>query len=239
MKVKLLMSAPKTLKNNDLNKVNPLQNSNWKAVYQRGAQLNRYPYNEVITFYFKNKHALPLIPSALDVGCGSGVHSKFLVEQGCKVLGFDGSPESVKFAGDEFGEGNVEYLISDFDGFPFERTRYDLVIDRLSTTHSTPDTVENFYKQLKPQLNPGAKILWQGFCWNNSGRMFGEPQSDGSWNNFTEGLFVELGSTCFFKLEAVQKIFRAFTIDTLNEIAVINSKNNSRHSYWNVEVTCA
>ena len=73
--------------------------SNWESVYAAGQQLNRYPYDEVVSFTERYGSRRPLSGlQGLDVGCGSGVHAHFLAQEGMDVTAFDGSPPPARVA---------------------------------------------------------------------------------------------------------------------------------------------
>lgn len=109
--------------------------STWENIYAAGEQLNRYPYAEVVSFMKRLSRDKSLVgATALDVGCGSGVHSNFLANEGMNVLAFDGSPSAIKHAGALHGHPNIEYQTSNLVDFRPTAHQFSLVVDRLSST---------------------------------------------------------------------------------------------------------
>ena len=137
-----------------------MNDTGWNTIYARGEQLNRYPFGEVVSFFFRNRptsHAHSL--RALDVGCGSGVHSAFLAEQGLNVLAIDASAPAIDAAQTAYRRADIQFSQTRFDDFDAGDGTFDLVVDRCSTTHSSMATTYAFYRRLQRWLNPGARLF--------------------------------------------------------------------------------
>ena len=210
----------------------------WDTIYARGEQLNRYPFSEVVSFFFRN---LPesdrTQQSALDVGCGSGVHTAFLAEQGLNVLGIDASVAAIDAARDKYQHANIQFEKTSFANFDPGDRKFDLVVDRCSTTHSTVPTTLEFYRRLESCLNPGARIFWQGFAWDNAGRELGVDQKNGSWTDFSGGVFKPLGRTAFFSEEDVGRVFANYRMRSLRHLSDLEVGSGLAHTSWIVEAT--
>jgi SAM-dependent methyltransferase len=208
----------------------------WEIIYKNKEQLNMYPYTEVVSFFIQNyKNHNIIAPKALDVGCGSGVHSAFLADFGFEVKAIDHSEYGIKNAKNLFPNKNIEYITSSFKNFT-SNYKFDFVLDRLSTSHTNYNETKSFYKKIIKNLNDKAKILWFGFSDDNSGKLLGEKNSEGGWQNFRSGIFQELGQVEFFTIEDVKKIFKDFTIQNIEYNSKINMLTKNNHSYWKVEV---
>lgn len=209
----------------------------WEAIYSRGEQLNRYPYNEIVSFTMRRwgnnggigKHAL-------DVGCGSGVHSQFLAERGARVTAFDYSQSAISRAQQLFPNIAINYKVSDFANFDAGNEKFDLVIDRCSSTQSSKSTIHNFYQDLRKHLKPGAQLFWQGFHWDNSGRQYGKEQEDGSWSDFTGGVYENLGSTVFLKEEEIREVFAGYAFTTIRRTHNVFTESGYDDSGWVLEM---
>ncbi len=210
-----------------------MNDSGWDTIYARGEQLNRYPFAEVVSFFFRNR---PKAGSdALDVGCGSGVHSAFLAGQGLKVLGIDASKAAIKSARASYRQPDIQFLQTAFDDFDPGDRMFGLVVDRCSTTHSTIAITQDFYRRLRRWLNPDARLFWQGFAWDNSGRELGAETGDGSWSNFSGGVFEPLGRTAFFAEKDVRRVFDGYRIKSLRHLSDRNVETGYDHTSWIVE----
>ena len=208
----------------------------WEGIYASGQQLNRYPFSEVVSFFFRNRPTTSgERPRALDVGCGSGVHSAFLASHGFNVLAIDFSPSAIDAASAAYPEPSITFQAADFEAFDPGDKKFDLVVDRCATTHSSVPIAEGFYQRLKSSLRPGARLFWQGFAWDNSGRELGSDNGDGSWSDFSGGVFAPLGRTAFFREDDVRQVFAGYRIAALRHLSDRNITTNYNHTSWIVE----
>ena len=213
-----------------------MANDAWEAIYASGQQLNRHPFSEVVSFFYRNRPALNYgAVSALDVGCGSGVHSDFLARQSIRVLGIDFSASAIAAARQAHPSEDITFRIADFETFDPGEEAFDLVVDRCATTHSSVSTAIGFYQRLRSCLNPGARLFWQGFSWDNSGRLLGRDMGDGSWSEFTGGVFRPLGRTAFFTEKDVAEVFAGYRILALRHISDRDVRTGYDHTSWIVE----
>lgn len=155
--------------------------------------------------------------------------------EGVDVLAIDASAQAIEAARSMHGAEGVEFEATSFDLFDPGERRFDLVVDRCSTTHSTLPVVEEFYRRLKPALAPGARIFWQGFAWDNSGRALGRWLGDGSWGEFTGGVFQPLGRTVFFREEDVLRVFEGYRLLRFRHLSDRDMRTGDIHSSWIVE----
>lgn len=207
----------------------------WNQIYANGEQLNRHPYSELVSFFFRSGLGGSQKFTALDVGCGSGVHSYFLAQNGGHVVAFDGSAYATEAAATIFPHENIDFRVATFDQFDAGHAMFDLVFDRCSTSQSAPSVMRDFYAKLKSSLNPGAHIFWQGFCWDNSGREMGREQEDGSWSDFSGGVFEPLGTTSFYTEADIRTCFSGYKILSLRRIGDLDVGSGYDHSTWIVE----
>lgn len=213
-----------------------MSNEAWEAIYTSGQQLNRHPFSEVVSFFYRNRPALGSGRlSALDVGCGSGVHSDFLAGHGFQVLGIDFSAAAIAAARETYPSADITFRVADFDAFDPGSAAFDMVIDRCATTHSSVPTAESFYQNLRSALNPGARLFWQGFAWDNSGRPLGRELGDGSWSDFSGGVFRALGRTAFFTEEDVARVFEGYRINSFRHLTDRDMETGYEHTSWIVE----
>ncbi|MGI9388812.1 MAG: class I SAM-dependent methyltransferase [Boseongicola sp.] len=215
-----------------------MNDTGWETIYARGEQLNRYPFSEVVSFFFRNREERPdNTPTALDVGCGSGIHSGFLADHGFQVLGIDASEAAIVAARSTHRHASIQFSQTRFDDFDAGDRKFDIVVDRCSTTHSTVLITERFYERLQSWLNPGARIFWQGFAWGNSGRKLGSEMDDGSWSDFSGGVFAPLGRTAFFKEDDIRRIFKKYQLRSLRHLSDCDVDTEYDHSSWIVEAS--
>ena len=208
----------------------------WEKIYERGEQLNEYPYTEVVAFlhqYKKSNGGLNM----LDVGSGPGDHAALFASQGFYVDAFDASQTAIDFAKDKYGEyENLKFFCNMTDDF-VGTINYDLVLDRLCTSQTGFKSTKSFYSRLTQSLNSGASIFWQGFCSDNSGKSFALNHNldEGYWDEFSGGQFAGLGCTTFFTIKDVEAIFKDYDLVDIREIANINHCTNYKANYWQIQ----
>ena len=212
--------------------------SSWESVYAAGQQLNRYPYAEVVSFVKRYSRQKPLTGlHGLDVGCGSGVHANLLAQEGAEVVAFDGSPSAIKHARSLHGHDQITYEVATLDGFSPAPRKFDLVVDRLSSTYATRDVVAEFYQGLRTHLSDGARVLWQGFDPENSGRALGHfDDTTQTWTGFASGVFAPADTIYFFTEEDLDIVFAGYRFVSKRLISDTNLQTGYRHSYWNLEL---
>lgn len=69
----------------------------------------------------------------LDLGCGPGFHTKYLIKKMAKVKGIDFSKELINFAQKE--NPSVKFIIGDIKKLPYENKEFDIVLSSLVMGH--------------------------------------------------------------------------------------------------------
>jgi SAM-dependent methyltransferase len=108
----------------------------------------------------------PVSGRALDVGCGTGTHARFLASRGFDVLGIDVAPRAIELANEKAHPG-VRFAVVDFlaslpDGGPF-----DFVLDRGCFHVFDPADRERFAAQVARCLAPGG--VWVSLIGSTEG----------------------------------------------------------------------
>lgn len=68
---------------------------------------------------------------ALDLGCGTGIYSYWLLEQELTVIGIDISSEMLKVARSKGNSEKIEFVQGDIQKLPFPDETFDLVISNI------------------------------------------------------------------------------------------------------------
>ena len=113
-------------------------------------------YAEHITRY---QCALDIVADkvVLDIASGSGYGTKMLAESAKFVYGVDVNEEAVKYARQEYGGKNIEYILGDGEKIPLEDSSVDVV-----TTFETIEHIKDyrkFIKEVKRVLKPDGLAL--------------------------------------------------------------------------------
>jgi len=63
----------------------------------------------------------------LDLGCGTGITTKYIAELGAKVTGIDLSPKLIEFAKENSAHENAEYFIGDITKVDLYKNLFDVI----------------------------------------------------------------------------------------------------------------
>lgn len=90
----------------------------------------------------------------LDLGCGSGVHSKHLLAEGLKVYGLDLSPKMISESKKRVPQG--EFLVGDMEKMPFSNMAFDGVYARASLLHIPKNHIPKVLNDINRVLKKGG-----------------------------------------------------------------------------------
>ncbi|TAJ24818.1 MAG: class I SAM-dependent methyltransferase [Planctomycetota bacterium] len=131
-------------------------------IYARGAQLNRWPYDAVVSFLFR--HAPRGRDRArvrvLEIGCGAGNNLWAAAREGFDVAGVDASSLAIDAAARRLRDEGLgaDLRVAGFEALPFADRAFDLAIDRLALTCAPRATALDAEGELRRVLAPGAKL---------------------------------------------------------------------------------
>ncbi|HEY5588518.1 MAG TPA: class I SAM-dependent methyltransferase [Candidatus Paceibacterota bacterium] len=94
--------------------------------------------------------------SVLDMGCASGVKSKYLIDKGLKVLGIDFSEKFIEIAKKEVLNGN--FLVMDINDIDKLTENFDGIFIQAVLLHIPKKEVENILKKAVNKLNKGGYL---------------------------------------------------------------------------------
>ena len=211
----------------------------WDCIYDAGEQWNEFPYPEIIRFCKNATRGSPAAQGshALDIGFGSGVHSHLLASFGYTVCALDNSQVAVKKA-DTFNKNpTIKFKLYDLDNW--QKTDFEicfhLVIDRLSSAHTSKSTIRKIYTDPSHLFRRGAKIYAEFFSDKNTHKNYARNQSQDGFSDFTSGKFAGLGRACFFSEKELREIFSKYKQVNLNHASVTDMQTNETDARWLVE----
>lgn len=109
---------------------------------------------------------------ALDLGCGAGRNTKFLLDKGFLVTAVDINPKISEYLKDFSYQENLNVIISSFEDFKFEKEQYDLVNAQLSLPFTNRDKFDEVFSKMKDSIKKGGVFVGQLFGvnddWNKS-----------------------------------------------------------------------
>ena len=129
-----------------------------RAGYARWAETYDQPGNALISVEQPLVWAMldELPPGdALDAACGTGRHTKHLVDLGHRVVGVDGSPEMLERA--RATVANAEFRDGDLTSLPVETSSVDLAVCALALEHVEDLAVA--VAELARVVRPGGRIV--------------------------------------------------------------------------------
>lgn len=65
--------------------------------------------------------------NVLDLGCGTGISTKYIAELGAKVIGIDLSPKLIQFARKNSNHQNIKYRVGDITNFNINKKEFDVI----------------------------------------------------------------------------------------------------------------
>lgn len=90
----------------------------------------------------------------LDLCCGSGQTTRFLVQYSQEVIGLDASPRSLKRAQENVPE--AEYVEAWAEAMPFPENQFDLVHTSVALHEMTPEQLQQILQEVYRVLKPGG-----------------------------------------------------------------------------------
>jgi 2-polyprenyl-3-methyl-5-hydroxy-6-metoxy-1,4-benzoquinol methylase len=97
----------------------------------------------------------------LDLACGTGLHARYLAEQGATVDAWDLSPAMIAYAREHRAHGGVTYAVGDMrspSGGPWDLA---LCLGNSLSLLQTESDLETTFARLRASLNPGGLFLFQ------------------------------------------------------------------------------
>ena len=192
--------------------------SRWQAVHQARAW-GRYPPEELVRFvgrrYFPCSDRQSL--RFLEMGCGQGANLWFLLREGFRVAGIDGSPAAIgKCAGRLRAEGlpaelpECDLLAGDFCRLPWSDGSFDVVVDVESIYANPIRTIIASVAEARRVLKPGGVMFAKMFGTETSGGGSGEQLEPGTSLDPVFGPLAGHGMAHFFTAAEIRDLFGAF-----------------------------
>jgi 2-polyprenyl-3-methyl-5-hydroxy-6-metoxy-1,4-benzoquinol methylase len=184
----------------------------WESIYGEGKALNRYPFDQVVSFIYRNfSRSKPRSETRiLEIGCGAGNNLWFAAREGFSVTGIDASQHAIEFARKRFAEEDLQgdLRVGDFVSLPFDSDTYDFVIDRCALTCSSFASARKTIAEVRRVIAPGGKFFFNPYSDRHSSYASGNVRPDGITVDITAGTLVGIGPICFYGKRDVQAMFQ-------------------------------
>ena len=96
--------------------------------------------------------------NVLDLGCGTGITTKYIAELGAKVIGVDLSPKLIEFAKVNSAYENAEYMVSDITNVDFGKKTFDVICLIDVMEHIPQEKIQNLLRNIKRYSNDNTII---------------------------------------------------------------------------------
>lgn len=207
----------------------------WEKIYFNGRQLNKYPYDIVVSFVLRAFSNIPLKKRknlrVLDLGCGAGNNSKFLAENGFSVYGVDVSATAIKVCKKRFKEWKLEgkFIKCEFSKLPFKNNFFDLIIDRESLYANHLSVIKKAVKEIYRVLKNDGKLLSCMYGVFHPEIKFGKEVSKNTFRNFPkESIFYQAGIVHVVDSKEIIEVFSQFKIENIIRHSLIEDYNKNK-----------
>lgn len=141
-----------------------LSEVDWNIAYHRPVPMIAWNKGggDLYLAEFLKEHSFPRRGTALDIGCGTGRHSKVLMSAGLRVVGIDMAARALREASRE--EAGGRFLQALYYQLPFKNDSFDLAID-MGCFHTLPPHARvSALRQVQRALLPGGKFFLQALA---------------------------------------------------------------------------
>jgi SAM-dependent methyltransferase len=149
----------------------------------------------------------------LDLGCGGGNDTLYLLSKGKQVIPCDMSETAIANIKKNFPEVGETHCFNMLDGFPFEDGTFDLIIADLCLHYFTEKETADILQEIKRILLPGGHLIFRVNSVND------KNHGAGDGTEIEHHVYETKAGTLkrFFDEEDIRRIFGDFEIEFLNE----------------------
>lgn len=160
----------------------------------------------------------------LDLGCGGGNDTLYLISKGKQVISCDQSPSAINNIRKNFPEVYDAKCFNMLDGLPFEDEAFDIVIADLCLHYFLKTDTEKILNDIRRILTPGGHLILRVNSINDV--LHGAGQGP----EIEHHVFEMEGKTIkrFFNEEDIRSFFKDFTIEYLKEEIMTRYKLEKR-----------
>ena len=149
----------------------------------------------------------------LDLGCGGGNDTLYLISKGKQVISCDQSENAIKNIIKNFPEVKETRCFNMLEGIPFDDNSFDVVIADLCLHYFNDEDTKRIISDIHRILTPGGHLFLRVNSINDVNHGAGQGVE------LEHHVFESEGNTIkrFFDEDDIRYYFRDFTIEFLNE----------------------
>jgi ubiquinone/menaquinone biosynthesis C-methylase UbiE len=200
----------------------------WNSIYKKkGAfqkDISGY-IKDAIEFFKQNN-----VKHVLDLGCGTGRHTKYLLKKGFNVRGCDVSEKALEIMEDKFPE--VEVKNCDMTALAYNDNSFDAVFCHHVIQHGKMEDIKKVASEISRVTKKKGILFLVALSINHPKLLTGEKIEDGTYIN-TDSEDGNLPHH-FFTEEELKNLFSDFEILNLEEHNKISEIDYGKKSYFYV-----
>lgn len=212
-----------------------------KDIYSQGRNITRYPYDNIVSFIYRNfpRDRDRSEIRILEVGCGTGNNLWFAAREGFSVSGIDGSQSAIDYAKKRFESENLKgnFIVGDFSKLPFEDNTFDIVFDRGAIVCVNFDGAIKTCQELYRVLKQEGKFFFNPYSDRHTSYESGTKNSGGLITEIKEGTLKDVGGLCFYGRQDIDRVLgNKWQIQNLQykEFQNLSGTSISIHAEWEV-----
>ncbi len=205
-----------------------MDNSQWQKNYSNGLEINKYPIDDLVSFYFRYKKFIPYNTSKFSIcefGCGCGNNLNFFANEYNDITGIDISATAISHAKKLIENKNVKkkFIIGDILDNKLEDNIFDILVDRACITHN-PNNVEIYLNEAYRILKEGGLFYSWIFGNKHSIKKYGKKYCKKGYTDFPKDSIWYNIPTFFIKEKDINKYYYKFNILEYKNYTITNSK---------------
>ncbi len=237
----LELKFDETFKNSSLSERTSMD----RKFYNKKYFVTDFPHSEFFDRAFINtliaKYKIPGGAKILDLGCGTGWYSHFMIDAGMNVTGLDFSPVGISKAKKLYGE-NANWIVGDVFNMPFKRGQE---FDVIFCCDFSPFTLVDDFSQVNMLVQKIFEHLKKNglfiFVW--SSKLTGKREDDSVIIEFTtqqiKKMFSAYGEIVGDVFTTHKQLFPILGIYALSKFVTILTSAAVKIHHRNVRLICS
>jgi SAM-dependent methyltransferase len=211
----------------------------WEEIFQR-KEWGKYPPEHVIRFVARNfyRSADRSKIRLLEIACGPGANIWFMVREGFRVAGIDGSSTAIQKAHQRLTSEHLtaDLRVGDFAQLPWPDDSFDGVVENVSLYANPRSSIQRALLEVHRVLKPGAPFLSSFFTERTWGYGLGEMVEPDSFTDIPEGPLAGTGFCFFLKRDRISDLFHDFSDVNVERTSL--TLNGEQHLLEQFIITC-